>query len=130
MTGRHLISEMVSVCGGRNVFASLPGLAPSVEPELEFFADRVDYFGDVVGKEVIRRDLEQYNGQYPDRRFWLAGDPQIESETDETIRVSFPLRFEVSGPSGSKSGKVLKRVEFRKTGHSLEIIAVDESRAK
>jgi peptidoglycan hydrolase-like protein with peptidoglycan-binding domain len=108
----------------------LAGLAPSAEPELEFFADRVDYFGDVVGKEVIRRDLEQYNAKYPDRRFWLAGDPQIESETDKTIRVNFPLRFDVSGPSGSKSGKVLKRVELRKTGHTLEIIAVDESRAK
>lgn len=30
VTGRHLISEMVSVCGGRNVFASLPGLAPAI----------------------------------------------------------------------------------------------------
>jgi ABC-type Fe3+-hydroxamate transport system substrate-binding protein len=33
VTGRHLISEMVSVCGGRNVFGSLPGLAPSVDIE-------------------------------------------------------------------------------------------------
>lgn len=33
VTGRHLISEMVSVCGGRNVFGSLPGLAPSVDLE-------------------------------------------------------------------------------------------------
>ncbi len=107
----------------------LAGLAPSVEPELEFFADRVNYFGDSgVSKEVIRRDLEQYNAQYPQRHFWLAGDPQIQSETDEAIRVNFPLRFEVSGASGSKSGKLLKTVELRKTGRSLEIIAVDETR--
>jgi iron complex transport system substrate-binding protein len=33
VSGRHLISEMVSVCGGRNVFGSLPGLAPSVDLE-------------------------------------------------------------------------------------------------
>jgi len=33
VTGRHLISEMLAVCGGRNVFGSLPGLAPSVDLE-------------------------------------------------------------------------------------------------
>jgi len=33
VTGRHLISEMVALCGGVNVFASLPGLAPSVDLE-------------------------------------------------------------------------------------------------
>lgn len=33
VTGRHLISEMVTLCGGVNVFASLPGLAPSVDLE-------------------------------------------------------------------------------------------------
>lgn len=33
VSGRHPISEMVSVCGGRNVFESLPGLAPTVDLE-------------------------------------------------------------------------------------------------
>jgi iron complex transport system substrate-binding protein len=33
VTGRHLISEMLSICGGTNVFAGLPGLAPSVDLE-------------------------------------------------------------------------------------------------
>ncbi len=100
-----------------------------MEPDLEFFADRVNYFGKGgVSKEAIRRDLEQYNGQYPQRRFWLAGDPRILRETDETITVDFPLRFEVSGASGSKSGRVLKIVELRKSGRSLEIIAVEEKR--
>lgn len=33
VTGRHLISEMLAVCGGRNVFESLPGLAPAVDLE-------------------------------------------------------------------------------------------------
>jgi iron complex transport system substrate-binding protein len=33
VTGRHLISEMVSICGGANVFAFLPGLAPTVDLE-------------------------------------------------------------------------------------------------
>jgi peptidoglycan hydrolase-like protein with peptidoglycan-binding domain len=105
----------------------LAGLSPSVEAELQFYAERVNYFGDSgVTREVIRRDLERYNAQYPQRRFWLEGDPQIRSETNETVSVDFPLRFEVSGASGSKSGKVLKSVELRKTGRSFEIMAVNE----
>jgi iron complex transport system substrate-binding protein len=39
VTGRHLISEMVALCGGRNVFAELPGLAPSVDLEAVIGAD-------------------------------------------------------------------------------------------
>lgn len=33
VTGRHMISEMVALCGGVNVFESLPGLAPVVDLE-------------------------------------------------------------------------------------------------
>jgi len=39
VTGRHLISEMVELCGGRNVFAGLPGLAPAVDLEAVIGAD-------------------------------------------------------------------------------------------
>lgn len=39
VTGRHLISEMVGLCGGRNVFAGLPGLAPAVDLEAVIAAD-------------------------------------------------------------------------------------------
>ena len=39
VTGRHLISEMVALCGGRNVFAELPGLAPAVDLEAVIGAD-------------------------------------------------------------------------------------------
>lgn len=39
VTGRHMISEVVSICGGRNVFASLPGLAPPVDLEAVVAAD-------------------------------------------------------------------------------------------
>lgn len=108
----------------------LAGLAPTVESELQFFAEKVDYFGDPVSKETIRRDLIRYNKQYPNRRFWLAGEPKIQTEAEDMVRVTFPLRFEVNGPGGSKSGKVLKTVDLRKAGNSLEIIAVNERGAK
>jgi iron complex transport system substrate-binding protein len=33
VTGRHLISDLLALCGGRNVFADLPGVAPAVDLE-------------------------------------------------------------------------------------------------
>jgi iron complex transport system substrate-binding protein len=39
VNGRHVISEVVELCGGRNVFASLPQLAPSIAVEAVLAAD-------------------------------------------------------------------------------------------
>ena len=33
VSGRHVISEVVELCGGRNVFADLPQIAPQVDAE-------------------------------------------------------------------------------------------------
>lgn len=33
VTGRHLISGMLALCGGRNIFSGLPGVAPAVDLE-------------------------------------------------------------------------------------------------
>jgi iron complex transport system substrate-binding protein len=33
VTGKHVISEIIELCGGQNIFADLPGLAPSVTLE-------------------------------------------------------------------------------------------------
>ena len=39
VNGRHIISEVVELCGGRNVFADLPQLAPPVSLEAVIAAD-------------------------------------------------------------------------------------------
>jgi iron complex transport system substrate-binding protein len=39
VNGRHIISEVVELCGGRNVFAELPQLAPPVSLEAVIAAD-------------------------------------------------------------------------------------------
>jgi iron complex transport system substrate-binding protein len=39
VNGRHIISEVVELCGGRNVFAALPQLAPPVTLEAVIAAD-------------------------------------------------------------------------------------------
>ena len=39
VNGRHVISEIVELCGGHNVFAALPQLAPSISAESVLAAD-------------------------------------------------------------------------------------------
>ena len=39
VNGRHVISEIVALCGGRNVFAGLPQLAPPISAEAVLAAD-------------------------------------------------------------------------------------------
>lgn len=39
VNGRHVISEIVTLCGGRNVFADLPQLAPPIAAEAVLAAD-------------------------------------------------------------------------------------------
>ncbi len=39
VSGRHVISEIVALCGGRNVFADLPQLAPPISAEAVLAAD-------------------------------------------------------------------------------------------
>jgi iron complex transport system substrate-binding protein len=39
VTGRHMISDVLSMCGGQNIFAGLPGLTPAIGPENLLAAD-------------------------------------------------------------------------------------------
>ncbi|BAP87222.1 ABC-type Fe3+-hydroxamate transport system, periplasmic component [Burkholderiales bacterium GJ-E10] len=39
LSGKHVVSEMLRVCGARNVFAQLPGIAPAVDAEAVLAAD-------------------------------------------------------------------------------------------
>ncbi len=105
----------------------LAGLENSIEPELGFFAERVEYFGEgEVGIEHIRRSLARYNDRFPDRRFRLIGEPEIIEKSGSVLLVEFPLRYDVRGADGRRSGEVLKTVEIRPAGRTFEIVGVDE----
>lgn len=109
----------------------LAGLDPQAGAELEFFADRVNYFGEAnFSRAKIRQDLVRYDKQWPQRRFWLAGDLSIARETNEMVRVTFPLRYELRRGSKSASGLVRKTLTLRKTGEGdLEIVGVNEKKS-
>jgi len=109
----------------------LAGLDPQVGAELEFFAEQVDYFGErAVPREKIRGDLVRYNKRWPERRFWLAGDLRVEPQSNERLKVTFPLRFELAGGKRKSSGQVQKSLVLREAGEDLEIVAVDEKKAR
>jgi peptidoglycan hydrolase-like protein with peptidoglycan-binding domain len=109
----------------------LAGLDPQVGSEVEFFAGRVDYFGErYVSREKIRRDLQRYNDRWPERRFWLAGELEVKQINDR-LRVTFPLRYELRSASRRSSGTVWKTLVLEKTGDDdLQIVAVNERKAR
>ena len=70
VSGRHLISEMVSICGGRNVFEPLPGLAPAVDIEAVIAA---------------RPDVILYTGPDPDPAALWKAWPDVPAVRDGNV---------------------------------------------
>ncbi|MEY2562777.1 MAG: putative peptidoglycan binding domain [Verrucomicrobiota bacterium] len=109
----------------------LAGLDPSVGAEAEFFADRVDYFGEHnVTRDRIRRDLQRYDNHWPERAFSLEGELEVTPRQDR-IQVGFLLRYELRSASRNSAGKVWKTLVLEKTGaDDLQIVSVNERKAR
>ena len=70
VNGQHVISEIVALCGGRNVFAELPQLAPPISAEAVLAADpQVILSSDVT----IARPLELWS-QWPRMKAVRSGN--------------------------------------------------------
>jgi peptidoglycan hydrolase-like protein with peptidoglycan-binding domain len=109
----------------------LAGLDPQVGAEADFFAERVRYYDEgVIGREQIRRDLQRYAARWPERRFWLDGDITVEPQSDNRVRVTFPLRYELRNSGKHSSGKIDKTIVLEPAGDDLEIVAVNERKAE
>jgi peptidoglycan hydrolase-like protein with peptidoglycan-binding domain len=108
----------------------LAGLDPHVGSEAEFFADRVDYFGEPnVTREKIRRDLQRYDNRWPQRAFWLAGELEV-TPAEGNLKVSFPLRYDLKNASKHSAGTVHKTLILEKIGaDDYQIVSVNERRA-
>ena len=108
----------------------LAGLDPHVGSETEFFADRVDYFGEPLTREKIRGDLQRYNDRWPERSFRLVGELEV-TPVNDNVKVTFPLRYELRNRSRRASGTVWKTLVLKKTGaDDLQIVAVNERKAR
>lgn len=109
----------------------LAGLDPQVGAEADFFADRVQYYDEgTIGRENIRRDLQRYAARWPERRFWLAGDVTVKPQNGNRVRVTFPLRYELRNGPKHSSGKIAKTIVLEPTGDDLQIVAVNERKAR
>ncbi len=108
----------------------LAGLDRHVGSETEFFADRVQYYDQgVISREKIRKDLERYAAQWPDRRFWIDGQMNVESENGDRVRLTFPLRYDLRNGAKHSSGKINKTLVLQPNGDDLQIVAVNERKA-
>ena len=109
----------------------LAGLDPRVGAELEFFGERVEYYDQgTINREKIRGDLQRYNQRWPARRFWLAGELDVQPQADSRVRVTFPLRYDLRNGAQRSSGKVQKTLLLEVVGDDLQIVAVNERKAK
>lgn len=105
----------------------LAGLDRKVGAEAEFFADRVEYYDSgVIDREKIREDLKRYDEKWPERHFWLAGKISIEPQSDNRVRVTFPLGFKLRNGNKQSSGKVNKTLVLEPAGDDFAIVAVNE----
>ena len=109
----------------------LAGLDPRVGAELEFFADQVEYYDKgTISRDKIRADLQRYNAQWPERRFWLAGEIDVQPQPDSRVRVTFPLRYQLRNGTRLSAGQIQKTLLLEVVGEDLEIAAVNERKVR
>jgi peptidoglycan hydrolase-like protein with peptidoglycan-binding domain len=109
----------------------LAGLDRQVGAEVDFFADRADYYDSgTMSREKIRQDLRRYGERWPERQFWIAGNISVEPEGKNRVRVRFPLEFKLRNGAETTSGKVDKSLVLEAVGDDLQIVAVNERKAE
>jgi hypothetical protein len=105
----------------------LAGLDKNVGAEVEFFADHVEYYDSgTMDREKIREDLKRYDERWPERHFWVAGSINVEPQSDNRVRVTFPLGFKLRNGNRQSSGKVHKTLVLEQAGDDFQIVAVNE----
>ena len=105
----------------------LAGLDKNVGSETEFFADRIEYYDQgTMDRDKIREDLKRYDERWPERHFWSAGNITVEPQSDNRVRVTFPLGFKLRNGNKQSSGKVDKTLILEAAGDDLQIVAVNE----
>jgi len=108
----------------------LAGLDRNVGVESDFFADRVDYYDQgTMDREKIRDDLKHYDERWPERHFWVAGTINVEPQSDNRVRVTFPLGFKLRNGNKTLNGKVYKTLLLEPAGSDFQIVAVNERKS-
>jgi hypothetical protein len=81
----------------------------------------------VINRESVREDLKRYDERWPERHFWVAGTINVEPQSDNRLRVTFPLGYKLRNGNKQSSGKVNKTLVLERAGDDLQIVAVNET---
>ena len=91
----------------------------------------VNYYDQgVMDREKIQQDLKRYDERWPERHFWVAGKINVEPQSENRVRVTFPLGFKLRNGNKQSSGKVDKTLVLEPAGDDLQIVAVNERKAE
>jgi peptidoglycan hydrolase-like protein with peptidoglycan-binding domain len=128
--GQEQILEVSSIDQVRDFVAGfvVAGIGPDVEAELQFYAEKADYYDSgYVSKDFIRKDILRYNQKWPLRRYWLEGDVNILNALEaDPIEVRYQIRYSVKSAQKERSGTAIKTLKLQKTRDGLEITSVRE----
>jgi hypothetical protein len=79
-----------------------------------------------MDRDRIRADLKRYDERWPERHFWVSGRINIEVQSDNKARVTFPLGFKLRNGNRTVTGKTNKTLVLEPAGDDLQIVAVNE----
>jgi hypothetical protein len=79
-----------------------------------------------MDREKIRDDLKRYDERWPERHFWVAGKINVEPQSDNRVRVTFPLGFKLRNGNRTVTGKTNKSLVLEAAADHLQIVAVTE----
>jgi peptidoglycan hydrolase-like protein with peptidoglycan-binding domain len=101
------------------------GISSDVEAELQFYADKVNYYDSgFVSKDFIGKDISRYNQKWPVRQYWLEGDVHILNGVEaDWIEVQFQIRYVVRNQQKESSGAAVKTLKLQKTADSLTSVS-------
>ena len=81
---------------------------------------------------IVKRfgqDLKRYDERWPERHFWVAGKINVEPQSENRVRVTFPLGFKLRNGNRTVTGKINKTLVLESAGDDLQIVAVNEHKA-
>ncbi len=107
--------------------------SPDVHDELEFYADRVDYFDHgTVDKAYIQNELAAYTQRWT-RRSYQIGDSIAITPEHEKVTAKFRVTFQVANGPANRRAHGQTNDTFgitRRADGSLQIVSIAEARVK
>jgi len=95
--------------------------------KLSFYADGVDYLSNgKVGKKFIAEDVSKYNKEWPQRSYWLAGEPDVETidSVHDVARAVINVGFAVQNRKRVITGTSQDVILVRNAGTNPKVISI------